>query len=462
MAPGLPGSPRASAVLALMLATALGAQALAEPRRPVTSGFGAGERAEVSASLDYRLDATTSAIRRERSGLEGADPSGPIPIAKDLRHRGVRHLLVPRLDFGLVRDLSVSVALPVTLHDTRELSFDQRSSPCVFPGGEQRPTCVNADNSTTVRDGLLPATGYDARSPTGAGFTTPGDATIFRGPLRQGIDQLHLGLTWAAMNHARDRFKPTWKLGGEARLAVGKPMRLDRNDPRAESGVGRGVHELRLWSSMEKPTSWALPYVEFWWQAPIGTRSDSLFIEPGFGQTRASPQQRAGTRFGFETSLWERPERGQRVDLRMHAVMEAFFEGRTHSEMWEIFQYAGDARYDGPLILDADPTREGRQALSHPGVSNVQNHLELGGGLGLGTTLGGDFKLDAGFDLMHRQAHAISFTAAGVDRDGSGIIEAGSDEVNPLYAPTIDQTGHRYRSHGGLAYAAMIRLAATF
>ena len=451
------------ALAALAAALAMPSLAPAEPLREVVSGFAADDdQPSVRASLDYGFDVDTAAIRRERAGLDGADPDGPMPLAKDLRHRKLRHELVPRIDLGVFRDLSISAAMPVVVYDSSRLSFDQRSKPCVFPGDGGTPTCIDENNSTTVQDGLLPADGYDARNPGGAGFTSPGDATLFRGPQRQGIDQLHLGVTWAAMSQRRDRFAPTWAIGGEARLAIGKPMRLDRSDPRAETGVGRGVHEIRLWSSMEKRTRWALPYVMFWWQAPLGTRADSQFIEPGFGQTRVAPQQRAGTRFGFETALWEEPERERGVDLRMHGSLEAFFEGRAYSEMWEVFQYAGDPTYDGPLVLDADPVQPGRQALAHPGVSNVQNHLELGGGVSLGARLGGGLRLDAGFDLRHRQAHALSFAAAGVDRDGSGVIEAGTDEVNPLYAPTIDQTGHRYRSHGGLTYATTLRLATSF
>jgi hypothetical protein len=340
--------------IACGLASAWGT-ATASPYSEVASGFDEDDPFDLHVRIDYDVAVRRAAIKREVVGFPGTLPGDPMPIAKDLVFRGIRHTVTPRFDLGVFTDLAVTAALPIVVSDRRTLSFDQRATPCVFPGGGDAPTCINADNSTAVRDGLLPATGFDARDPTGPGFTDPDDATIFRGPGRSGLDQLHLGLVWAPMNQERDPTKPTWKIGTEMRLAVGRTMKLDRRDPSRETGVGRGLHEVRAWTSMARRTSWAEPYMEMWWMATVGERSDSQFIRPGFGQTRVAPQQRAGTIFGFEAVAWENPAEGQRISLDFGARLEAHFEGRAYTEMWEVFQYAGDATAGGPLVLRAAP-----------------------------------------------------------------------------------------------------------
>jgi hypothetical protein len=163
-------------------------------------------------------------------------------------------------------------------------------------------------------------------------------------------------------------------------------------------------------------------------------------------------------------------EAKQRVTLSLSTTMRANFEGRDYAEMWEIFAYAGDARTGGPLVLDADPTRPGVDAVSHPGISNVENYVTLGGQLGIGAELGEKVRFGASLALSHDQSHIISFTDAGVDkatcRNGQSppaceimsneVVDPGSDEVNPLHVPTVDQVGKRYRLDGADDFVFMV------
>jgi hypothetical protein len=337
----------------------------------------------------------------------------------------------------------------------------------VFPGTGEEPTCIDRSNSSTIGDGLLPASGFDADSPDGSDLGT-GD-TIFRGPTRRGLDQIHLGITWAPMNQRRDSTKPTWKLGAEARVAVGKPMRLDPQSPASDTGVGRGVHEVRLWTSFAKNMGWAEPYMEMWWLAPLGVTGDSALADLGYGLERPQSQQQAGTRFGVEATLWNQPEKKQRVALDLSARLEAHFEGRGYSEMWEVFQYAGNVAQDGLLVLDSDPTQAGVQALEHPGVTAIENHVRLGGRAGVQVMLGENIHLGAAFELMSAQGHIISFAEAGVDlptcgpditvnceQDRNTVVNAGTAEVNPAYAPLIDLVGHRYFVDEAIDYTILL------
>ncbi len=440
----LPGTNVGRRALAMAAALGLGLSvapnlASAGPHTDVASAFDKDDPFDLFVSFDYILGIHSAKVMRENVGGPGSSPTAPLPVDRDLKFSSTRHTLVPRIAMGVFSDMNISVALPIVISDNRSLDLDG----------------TNRTDSSTIGDGLLPMNGFNADDP-GTGF--PSGNELFRGPTRRGLDQIHLGLTWAPMNQQRDDTKPTWKLGAEARLAIGTTAKFDRSDPTGQTGIGRGVNEVNLWTSIAKRSGWAEPFVEIWWRAPFSTKSDSAFIEPGFGQRRTAAQQHAGTRFGFEAIFWEKPADKTRVSLDVAARLEAHFEGRAYTEMWEVFSYAGDATGGGPLILDSDPTSTGVQALSHPGVSNIENYISFSGRVGLRAELGDKVRLGFSFELVRHQAHIISFADAGVDKptcsgssttgceiDRNDVVNPGTDEVNPLHVPTIDVVGHRYR-----------------
>lgn len=428
---------------------------LAGPHGEVVSAFDPDDGFDLHLSLEYGFEMHRASVRREQAGLPGTQPTDPLPIVKDLYFEGNRHSLVPRLDVGLFTDLSLSVELPVVLYDGRSLFLDQRASPCVFPGGGAQPNCIDRSNSSTVQDGILPANGFDAGNPGGSGLGS--GALIFRGPDRGGLDQVHVGLTWAPMNQARDDTKPTWKLGAQGRLAIGAPMRLDRQAPGNQTSVGRGLHEVRLWTSFARQIGRTEPYMHVWWQGPVAEVEGSAFAPLGHGQQRPGARHHGGIDFGLAAKVWERPAAQQVVHVDAGAHLEARFEGRAYSEMWEVFQYAGTPGQGGPLVLDADPAQAGQQALLHPGVTTVENHLRMGGDIAARAQLG-RFQVGAALELMYTQPHVITFSDAGEDLPtcGAGVqppcedqdntlVNTGTEEVNPGYVSLIDFVGQRYR-----------------
>jgi hypothetical protein len=431
-----------------------GSVAHAGPYSEVASAFDPEDGFDLHLSIDYRLDIRRSAIKREDVGRPGAGRDAGIPVVRDLVFSGTRHTVVPRLELGLFRDVSFSAAMPYVLSDDRTLELDQRDTPCDFDGANA--TCVNRATSSTFVDGLLTGSGFDGQN-AGGGFDDS-DPTVFRGPTRSGVDQVHLGITWAPMSQARDETKPTWKMGVEGRLAVGKIATISATDLDNSTGVGRGISEIRLWTSMARRLGWAEPYVEVWWMAPLSTKTDSLFSDPGFGARSTKPQQEGGLRFGFEGYAVDQGDEGARLSLELGARMSAHFEGRAYTEMWEVFALAGDASGTGPLILDADPTTDGMQALDHPGITNVENYLEMGGRFAAHIAVGQKFRLAAAFELTAENEHVITFTDAGVDLpecEGSPnagcevtddeLVTPSTAEVNPLHVPITDLVGHRYR-----------------
>jgi hypothetical protein len=319
---------------------------------------------------------------------------------------------------------------------------------------------VTRASSSTLQDGILPSGGFDARDPSSS---PPGDL-VFRGNSRSGLDQLHLGLHVAPMNQRRDPTKPTWKLGGELRLAIGKVMRFDAMDPGSETGVSPGVHELRLYTSVARQFAWTEGWFELFWQVPLRATDESLFTNPGFGATNVGLGQQAGAAFGIETFVVDDRANKNRVSVDLGAKIIGHFEGRDYTEMWEVFALAGDSRLGGPLVLDADPVVPGVQALSHPGISNFENHLETRASLAVRAALGTTVQFAATLDIAWKTDHAISFADAGIDlptcRPGltrrcedadNDLVNPGTAEVNPLHVPRIDLVGHRYLSVDNLS-----------
>jgi hypothetical protein len=436
-----------------IIAAALASRAEASPDSEVASAFDRGDKLDVHLRVEYRYSARRAALKREMSGLPGADPDGPVPLVKDLLVRSSRHEVVPRLELGIFTDLAMTAALPVVLRSQSRLELDQREgSDCVFPDDPGAATCIDRTNSTTIRDGLVPPEGFDA---TG-GALDPDGTTLFRGVDRHGLDQLHLGLVWAPMNQERDSTKPTWKLGAELRLAVGRTMTFDREDPASSDGVSRGIHELRLFTSMARRLAWAEPFFEVYWQGAVASRGGAPLDPPSprFGAQQTTAQQLAGGRFGFEAIAWESDSAEHRIGLDLGGRLEAHFEGRDYTDLWEALAYAGDATAGGPLALDGDPTADGSQTISHPGVTNVENYLTLGGQAGIDAHIGPYLRLELAFALDWDQSHLLTFADPGIDSsDDNDTVDPGTDEVNPLHAPLIDTAGRRYRVDEALDYS---------
>lgn len=398
------------------------------------------EAVEVFGSVDYEYEADSSDVVRERVGDPAADPNAPLPVAKDLRFKQFRHTITPRVQVGIYHDVFVNVALPIVVTQARELHLDSG---------------VTRDGSSTVQDGILPMQGFDARDPTTA---PPGDL-MFRGVERHGLDQIELGLGFAPMNQQHDDTKPTWKIGADVLLPIGGVMKFDPAHPTANSHVGYGVTEMRVWSSFDRQLGWAEPWAYLWWQVPLAAKDDSLFQDPGFGATNAGKGQQAGASFGLEVYAVDDEANKNRISLDLGTRLTAHFEGRDYSEMWEPFAYAGDSRGAGPLILDADPTKTGVQPLSHPGISNIENYLESTARLAIRARLGTHVSFAALGEGIWRTDHVISFADAGVDLPTCGgsrtshcedtdndLVNPGTEEVNPLHNARIDLVGHRYRS----------------
>ena len=422
------------------------------PGRPashlvVASAFDDDDPIDIHLSLDVIFETHSASLYREHvRQTPSAQPGDPLPVVRDLASSQTRQLLVPRAAVGIYHDLELALTLPVVLSDTRSISRD-------VPGAD----------SPAVIDGLVDAAGFDA----GANGPIGGGSTLFKGVKRSGLDQLWLGMTYALTNQTRDWSKPTWTVGLELRLSVGSIMKFDRQNPGGSTGVSRGVHELRASSAFARRVGPIEPRGEIWWMGPIGRRGDnpddpesSRYWEVGFGQEPFGPRHKAGITMGMGLVAWESDVRRRRLVVDLDLSGTSFFEGRDYSEMWELLAYAGDAQGGGPLILDRDPVTAGVQPLDHPGVTNIENHLRLGGKVGATFDLG-RLRLVGSFGYERDTRHHVTWTDAGKDGDDADdFITPNTSEINPLHQPIIDIAGRRYIAEGAGTFT--LDLAAMF
>lgn len=412
-----------------------------------------GESVHVDADYEYDID--NAVITREHVGDPATDQLAPLPLSRELEFHQRRHLVTPRVELGISHSAWVSFAVPIVLGQSREIDL---------ASGVDRAT------ATTFTDGILPAGGFDARNPA----APPQGNLVFHGVDRTGVPELRGGLGYAPMSQTLDDTKPTWKLGVELRFAIGRVMRFDAVDPARQTGVSTGVHELRLWTSVDRRYRYFEGWFEAFWQAPVYTRTTALFKDPGFGATNTDPGQTAGASFGTEAYVVDNPATGNRISVDLGARIVAHLEGRGYTELWEVFALAGDRRTAGPLVLDADPATPGEQALSHPGISNHESYLETAGRLALRGKLGSHFTFAALGEIIWKTDHVISFADAGIDlptcplgtprceTDDNDLVNPGTAEVNPLHQRRIDLVGHRYHSEDNRGYVVGVQAQLLF
>jgi hypothetical protein len=431
--------------VALALASAASATASANPAGfvPAAGSPGVTDQAHVAVDYEYAID--RAQITREQVGDPDTDQLGPLPEHRDLQFRQTRQVITPRIELGIYRGGWISFAVPIVLAHSRELSLD---------------TGVDRAGSPSIVDGILPANGFDAGKP---GPIDAGDV-LFRGVNRTGVPALRGGIGFAPMNQRVDDTKPTWKLGIDLHFAIGRVMRFDAVDPGRQTGVSTGVHEVRLWTSVDRRTRYFEGWFEAFYQRPLYERATSLYKDPGFGTTNAAPGSTAGAAFGAEIHVIDNPATGTRLGIDLGTRIHAHFEGRGYTELWEALSFAGDSRTGGPLVLDGDPTTAGVQPLSHPGISNHEGYLETAARIALRTKLGAHLTFAAIGETSWQTEHIITFADAGIDLPtcptssprcetaDNEQVSPGTVEVNPLHQQRIDLVGHRYHAQHARSY----------
>jgi len=401
-----------NAILAVAVAVSgLRAARAAEVTRVVAGSRGPGDLVDVQLSLGWTHQSRKAAIKRE---IEGQATGGQIALRNDLIFRQTRDALRLRADVGVWRDLSLFIAAPLVLADDRSLDFDR--SRCGTAGASD---CVDENNATILRDGILPGAGapsYGLDSPHQRPFQRPSE-TVFRGPTRKGLEYLALGASYALLNQDRDFTHPTWIVRFEARLAVGGDMRFDPQHAGANSAVGPGFHQLVLTSIFSRRL-WTLePYLGGWYLLPVA-KSDGPLAREVLGKGAAdSPQHRAGADFGIEAVVWDDARSQRRITFELGGRLELRMFGLEQGPLWEPLAGAAACPRDKTACRrDLDTDLNGDMMVDpNPGTTRSPAYGILGGQAGLAVRSGRYLRFRGLFALAYEQDHFLSDGFSGRD-----------------------------------------------
>ncbi len=399
-------------------------------------------------------------------------------LARDLIYRQFRHTVTPTLEIGLWHDISVYVTLPVVISDNRNYSFDQElGGDCVFPTPGSDPgtaNCVNKTNSTSIRDGIVPRNGFDAfedSNPYGQ-FDDAETDMIFRAPTRRGLDQLHVGMKFGILSQERKSHLPNWVIGLEGRFAIAKPMTFSRAiqtaDPAGNHRVGRGMHELGVWTALSRRYRFLDPFFGAHWRTALRA-NNTQFENYGATQGTVNPQSETGGYFGVEIVPWENKDQQKKVSIILAGAATLRYNGRAYSEVWELLA-------DSPALVGDYSPGEGQgcdrnAALAHAaanpldpelnggyvaagggdcaaynGITTIQDYGSFSLNAGLNFHMGPYARLNFGVDMQTDTRHFVTAASrgdAGVSGDPE-IVEPDSPDVNPVRRDVVDNVGRRY------------------
>jgi hypothetical protein len=434
-------------LLAIVALSLVGGVARSAEVTRVVSALDDDNRFDVHLTLAWTHASKFAFIKRESE----TDTSS---LVKDLIYRQTSDVLHMRADFGVLQDTSLFVEAPLVLGDARTLELDQSlGSACIYPGAPN-PNCVNEQNSTILRDRILPgyqSTTYGINSPNGGGPFARPDTRVFAGPNRAGFEYLGFGVNWAIFNQARDDTKPTWMLGFESKLDIFHDMAFDPANPTANTAVGPGYHQFVLSTAVSKRFRHFDPYFGASYMLPVRTNGSLYQQYPGASWSSTNPQQIAGIVFGVEQIAWENPAASQRVTVELHGHAEEHLFGRSASELWEPLSGSSlcKAEPTGPGAtfpncrpgLDLVPGPQGAVPSPYPGVTQTQAYATFGGDVGLNIHVGKHARFRALGGLSLDMPHFITFGTADPNTPPGSCTAQRNCAL-------IDQPGRRFRVEG--------------
>ncbi|MBU1429065.1 hypothetical protein KKF91_00760 [Myxococcota bacterium] len=395
---------------------------------------------------EYSCDPSTRAY--DLTTCPGAGPAGELLEVKELRYEHVIQEIVPELRFGIWHDLELLVEMPIVLekHQTVE-----------FAGNDGDPTkpVITPENSS-----IAPRLS-DVDDPENL-FDVPTNL-----PTRAGFGDMLFMLRFSPLSQERDPQRGEWTLELGYRAPTGQVARF------GNEGVGRGVHEVIMGTSLSRRFKYVDPYMSLKGFLVFPSK-DTLFKDYGSSQNLIAPGHRARFELGSEIIPYHDPKKHIRffVDLRLGATYHA--EGRDYSELFDAFASASktcdpngqDGASNCPTYTENSDIMIAGQFTD--GITDVEEYLTLGGRFGLGAYLSEYVRFEFNLNLEHDTEHFITNADIGKDLDNSGLVEGKGDpkysaaEQNPTYVPAYDTVGRRIRVEETMVFTLNVGLSGIF
>ncbi len=476
----------------------------------VADAFDFKDPFDVNLRLSFDQEHRTASVFRETAAADSGLNAGgyldnKLPVAT---YSESTQRLVPEINIGLLRELALTLKLPIILANNRGLT--------------------ELDGSTGTPEATEGFEGEQLFSPN------------FESPTRSGIEYFGVGLDLGIMSQFRNPAQPNWVLGIEGRFNVSEPMHactsnpppgqqecthpadIDRdgmNDPLGPSydatlddggnladepegsfagsrtpGVSRGTHAVGGHAYVSRRARSIEPYtgiaalVEF---PASGSDYGTLDLT---GALVDHPPLRGSVIAGIAVIPWEQPEKFSRVTLDFRVTGTYVSEGRDYSELFDALGSSsapsirnpnfeayrantlpnGELDPNTPSVVDPNSRR-----VYFTGLTDVQQHGDY--------RLQSKFTWQAGryvkFDLSAAwriiQGHYITFDQACNPNFFGTVAEAGSCKLNqappgqtpqwqptgapnPQYRRVLNDPGRRFRVATSHGYSLWLRANVLF
>lgn len=365
--------------------------------------------------LNFTFDRTSDRAKITREWYQ----NGNTQDVYELFHTKVDTRMGIDVHLGIYKDLEFHAGLPIVFQQDRAWRFGQGSG---------------ADVSTIYRNC------GDSR---GNVCSTPGLGTdrLFEiGPdgtasYRGGLGDLTLGLAWAPFVQAKDDTKPTWTVRFDYTAPISAV--LDPTVPTSSANrgtIGDRIHRYKFATSVSKRLGAIEPYFELHYTLPWRGPGYYSNCNSGLNMGRAEncgvqgwtreetgihPPHVGGFIFGTEITLFDRPERHQRVAFDLRGFGDYTSEGRYYNELSDLM---------GKLLYTSD-------------------YGTIGGHVGFIGQAAEFVLLRAYAIFSYNTEHFLTNENIGKDWSGNGTVDITDhpDEINPNYDFRVDRVGRRFR-----------------
>ncbi len=435
---------------------------------------------------------------------------------KEMLFKGTRAQLDLKARFGIYKDLELHVNVPYVFAQTRQLTHDNTSAnasqnvsganssvdPNLTCDPGQAGRCVEREAGNVFEQGQTTQQQIDSLDLFNAYryFDLASENTY----TRTGFAEPTVGLHWAMFNDHRDPTKATMLLG------VDYTMPIVPIAQRGNNAVGRGMHQLDFSLASSKQFNWIEPYFGIQYSLPLASPNSPIqeIDVNNRGQVFTNPPMSGQFSVGTEFIPYENLEKGQRYGLDLRFTFGYVSEGRDYTPMFDHFVNSGcngktiaevlpqfdssgnitiledvacswvvrqPSNSDGPRpVYDlAQAVEDGNSDQFYSdGIMTVEGYGTFRGDFGFYLQPSPYFQLKGQVALEHRQEHFISNARTGRDAANASEVDAddtvdleGADaaiERNPVYNPSYDSSGERFRVQAYNTWQFMLTAALQF
>jgi hypothetical protein len=397
---------------------------------------------------------------------------------------------------GIYKDLEFRLSVPYIISSTSKMSYAAGVTPSnssIDPSdevvGSSARQFVSTESASQHLDRLTTFSGHR--------FFDVNDTEYERA----GFGDPTISLEWAPFNDERDDTKATLLFGMAYKMPI-SPVKAAGND-----NVGGGMHELSWKIASSKKFSWIEPYFGLQYFLPLSATDSPIqrVDKNNNGQVFATAPQRGDITVGTEFIPHENPETGARYGVDLRFTFGYTSEGRDYTQL---FDHMTNSNCNGKSMEDVLPqfdsngqltnlddvacswiVRQPSNASPDPiytldealgttspwntdGIMTVESYASFTGMLGLYLQPTRYFQIKGQVSLTHNQEHFLSNARTGRDADDAleqtpddTVDLEGADariEKNPVFNPTYDQTGTRFRIQENNIWSLFVTAAFQF